>query len=190
MRERVWCKCNHLTKAHTTLYPHQAGPCNTETPSVKCAHTAHARVRENLELRPAITPPYPLYDSPRHKYEQTVYSRQCILLTGSSEWVRHTRSPKPSSEWAMVNYNWSVSVGLRHQGSFVRLFQGRSWYQVNGPWCFSSLSAPGPAHCHACPRSDTQGLPHSMQLEWDSILAMHLVIVSACSPAGFLMLSP
>lgn len=75
--------------------------------------------------------------------------------------------------------------------SFVRLCQGLSSHQVNRPWCCSSLSAPGPAHCHACPPSDTQRLP-LMQLREASIWAVLLGVVykAYCSPGGFLLLSP
>lgn len=63
-------------------------------------------------------------------------------------------------------------------GSFVRVFQGLSWYQVNRPCCavfFSSLSEPGPAHCHACAQSSTPNTPS--QFATVRILAVCSVIV-------------
>ena len=69
-----------------------------------------------------------LFDTTKHKYKQVaVYSPQCILRTVSSVWVRHTHSPKPSSEQADVFSTINVSVlGCDRQGSFVTVFQGLS----------------------------------------------------------------
>lgn len=50
-----------------------------------------------------------LFTSSEHRHDQAVHSPQCILRTASSEWVRHTHSPPPSSGWADV-FNHSESV--------------------------------------------------------------------------------
>lgn len=136
--------------------------------SEKCAHNAHARVREDPALHPAFSP-----------WITTRKYQQCGLLTSAHPrervcWVGAAH-PQPED---VLRVKELIATNLCALAPLSECFRASADTKSTDPavlFFFSSLSEPGPAHCHACAQSSTPNTPS--QFATVRILAVCSVIV-------------
>lgn len=132
----------HSCMKPVQLCQHQVvttAPCQTEPSPVKMHTHGPCMRRAGPSTTPIIRPQSPcstlLNTNMMRLYTHLSASSRPSPLCGCGTPTARSRPQNKQMRWITF-----VSIGLRHQGSFVRLFQGLSWYQASRPWCFSKTS--------------------------------------------------